>query len=106
MASRRNYDVGQGLDAHGKWRSGVFEASWHSGAASTAELATLAEYGSGHRPPPPCCCPLPRRRPSWRPTHSVHPRATNTNACVKKSTSRVVGSQHSVIATVLAHLRG
>jgi len=69
MASRRNYDVGQGLDAHGKWRSGVFEASWRSGGASTAELAALTafardpclhviktcsikEYGSGHKPPP------------------------------------------------------
>ena len=31
MASRRNYDVGQGLDAQGKWRSGVFESSWRSG---------------------------------------------------------------------------
>jgi hypothetical protein len=68
MASRRNYDVGQGLDADGKWRSGVFEASWRSGGASTAELAALAafardpglhvvkacsikEYGSGHKPP-------------------------------------------------------
>src|SRR5437016_2779146 len=24
MASRRNYDVGQGLDSQGRWRSGVF----------------------------------------------------------------------------------
>jgi hypothetical protein len=69
MASRRNYDVGQGLDAQGKWRSGVFESSWRSGGASTAELAALTafaqdpglhvlnicsikEYGNGHRPPP------------------------------------------------------
>jgi hypothetical protein len=69
MASRRNYDVGQGLDAQGKWRSGVFEASWRSGGASTAELAALTafaedaglqvfsvcsikEYGNGHQPPP------------------------------------------------------
>jgi len=28
VASRRNYDVGQGTDANGEWRSGVFEASW------------------------------------------------------------------------------
>ena len=69
LASRRNYDVGQGLDAQGKWRSGVFEASWRSGGASTAELAALTafaqdpglhvvnacsikEYGTGHEPPP------------------------------------------------------
>jgi hypothetical protein len=69
MASRRNYDVGQGLDAQGTWRSGVFESSWRSGGASTAELAALTafaqdpglhvvnvcsskEYGNGHQPPP------------------------------------------------------
>ena len=69
MASRRNYDVGQGLDAYGKWRSGVFESSWRSGGASTAELAALAVfsqdpglhiikvssikvYGNAHQPPP------------------------------------------------------
>ena len=69
MASRRNYDVGQGLDAQGKWRSGVFESSWRSGGASTAELAALAVfsqdpglhiikvssikvYGNAHQPPP------------------------------------------------------
>jgi hypothetical protein len=45
MASRRNYDVGQGLDAQGKWRSGVFESSWRSGGASTAELAALTAFG-------------------------------------------------------------
>lgn len=43
LASRRNYDVGQGIDGEGQWRSGVFEASWRSGGASTAELAALAE---------------------------------------------------------------
>jgi hypothetical protein len=41
LASRRNYDVGQGFDGRGQWRSGVFEASWRSGGASTAELAAL-----------------------------------------------------------------
>src|SRR5204863_189054 len=39
MASRRNYDVGQGLDAEGVRRSGVFESSWPSGGASTAGFA-------------------------------------------------------------------
>jgi Protein of unknown function (DUF3182) len=69
MASRRNYDIGQGLDAHGKWRSGVLESSWRSGGASTAELAALTafaqdpglqvvtacsvkQYGSSREPPP------------------------------------------------------
>ena len=44
LASRRNYDVGQGLDARGQWRSGVLEASWRSGGASTAELAALTAF--------------------------------------------------------------
>jgi hypothetical protein len=44
LVSRRNYDVGQGLDGGGQWRSGVFEASWRSGGASTAELAALTAF--------------------------------------------------------------
>jgi uncharacterized protein DUF3182 len=41
VASRRNYDVGQGVDAAGRSRSGVFEASWRAGGASPAEMAAL-----------------------------------------------------------------
>ena len=44
MASRRNYDVAQGLDGKDRKRSGVLEASWRSGGASTAELAALREF--------------------------------------------------------------
>jgi len=44
VASRRNYDVCQGLDGKGRWRSGVLEASWRSGGASTAELAALCAF--------------------------------------------------------------
>lgn len=44
LASRRNYDVGQGIDGRGQWRSGVFEASWRSGGASTAELTALTAF--------------------------------------------------------------
>lgn len=44
FASRRNYDVGQGIDGCGRWRSGVFEASWRSGGASTAELAAMMAF--------------------------------------------------------------
>ena len=44
FASRRNYDVGQGLDAYGQWWSGVLEPSWRSGGASTAELAALTAF--------------------------------------------------------------
>jgi hypothetical protein len=69
MASRRNYDIGQGLDAQGTWHSGVFESFWRSGGASTAELAAMTafaqdpglqvvtacavkQYGSSREPPP------------------------------------------------------
>ena len=43
-ASRRNYDVGQGLDSAGRRRSGVFEASWRVGGASAAEVAALEAF--------------------------------------------------------------
>jgi len=43
-ASRRNYDVGCGRDSSGRLGSGVFEASWRVGAASTAELAALTIF--------------------------------------------------------------
>ncbi|MER9232647.1 DUF3182 family protein [Mesorhizobium sp. M0622] len=41
FASRRNYDIGQGVDSSGVWRSGVLEASWRIGGSSTAELAAM-----------------------------------------------------------------
>jgi hypothetical protein len=44
MASRRNYDVGQGFDTQGRWRSGVFESSWRVGGASPAELLAIAGF--------------------------------------------------------------
>jgi hypothetical protein len=40
-ASRRNYDVAQGLDAAGVRRSGVLEQSWRAGGASGAEIGAL-----------------------------------------------------------------
>src|SRR5688500_6174567 len=68
-ASRRNYDVGVGVDARGKPYSGVFEQSWRAGGASGAEMAALEAfardptldlvhasavelYGEQHEPPP------------------------------------------------------
>ena len=68
IASRRNYDVGQGIDGGGRWRSGVLEASWRAGGASSAEIAavevfiadtsvdlvhvaTVEAYGAGSTPP-------------------------------------------------------
>jgi hypothetical protein len=44
LASRRNYDVVQGLDAQGKARSGVLEQSWRIGGASSAEIAALEAF--------------------------------------------------------------
>jgi hypothetical protein len=44
IASRRNYDVGQGIDSEGRRRSGVFESSWRAGGASPAELMALTDF--------------------------------------------------------------
>lgn len=41
FASRRNYDIAQGRDGQGRWRSGVLEQSWRVGGASGAEVAAL-----------------------------------------------------------------
>ncbi|KAA0944545.1 MULTISPECIES: DUF3182 family protein [unclassified Pseudomonas] len=43
-ASRRNYDIAQGLDSEGKQRSGVLEQSWRMGGASSAEVAALQSF--------------------------------------------------------------
>lgn len=43
-ASRRNYDIAQGLDSNGKRRSGVLEQSWRMGGASSAEVAALQSF--------------------------------------------------------------
>lgn len=42
LASRRNYDVAEGLDTHGERRIGVLEQSWRIGGASGAEVEALA----------------------------------------------------------------
>jgi hypothetical protein len=44
IASRRNYDVGQGIDEKGQRRSGVLESSWRVGGATAAELAALTRF--------------------------------------------------------------
>lgn len=44
FASRRNYDVAQGVDATGRRRSGVLEQSWRVGGASGAEVAALEAF--------------------------------------------------------------
>jgi Protein of unknown function (DUF3182) len=44
FASRRNYDVAQGLDAAGQRRSGVLEQSWRLGGASGAEICALEAF--------------------------------------------------------------
>jgi uncharacterized protein DUF3182 len=42
VLSRANYDVAQGRDARGQWRSGVLEQSWRVGGASAAEIEAAA----------------------------------------------------------------
>ena len=44
VASRRNYDVAEGVDASGTRRLGVLEQSWRVGGASAAEVAALAAF--------------------------------------------------------------
>lgn len=44
FASRCNYDVAQGFDDCGQWRSGVLEQSWRIGGASGAEIAALEAF--------------------------------------------------------------
>jgi hypothetical protein len=44
LASRRNYDVVRGLDAEGRFCSGVLEQSWRIGGASGPEVAALAAF--------------------------------------------------------------
>jgi len=44
VASRRNYDIGQGFDNQSVWRSGVFESSWRIGGASPAELLAIKAF--------------------------------------------------------------
>ncbi|QAU33471.1 DUF3182 family protein [Janthinobacterium sp. 17J80-10] len=44
FASRCNYDIAQGVDDRGQWRSGVLEQSWRIGGASGAEIAALEAF--------------------------------------------------------------
>ncbi|MCQ4268749.1 DUF3182 family protein [Pseudomonas stutzeri] len=44
FASRRNYDIAQGVDGRGQPRSGVLEQSWRIGGASSAEVAALQRF--------------------------------------------------------------
>jgi hypothetical protein len=44
FASRRNYDVVQGVDHRGQWHAGVLESSWRIGGASGAEAAALLRF--------------------------------------------------------------
>lgn len=45
-ASRRNYDVAQGIDSKGRQRSGVLEQSWRIGGASAAEIFALEAFAN------------------------------------------------------------
>ena len=47
FASRRNYDIAQGIDGRDQPRSGVLEQSWRIGGASSAEIAALELFRQG-----------------------------------------------------------
>jgi hypothetical protein len=83
-ASRRNYDVAQGIDADGRPRSGVLESSWRIGGASSAEIMALAafardpsleivgashveEYGKDRRAPADAIVDFQGDDPAWGP---------------------------------------
>ena len=61
FASRSNYDVAQGVDDEGVWRSGVLEQSWRIGGASGAEIAALQMFRD-----------QPRLRWVQASTHEIH----------------------------------
>ncbi|HSX85461.1 MAG TPA: DUF3182 family protein [Cellvibrio sp.] len=44
LASRRNYDIAQGMTPQGEFRSGVLEQSWRIGGASGAEILALDAF--------------------------------------------------------------
>lgn len=44
VVSRANYDVAQGVDDSGQWRSGVLEQSWRIGGASGAEVVAFEAF--------------------------------------------------------------
>ncbi|MEK0362220.1 DUF3182 family protein [Pseudomonas sp. CBC3] len=50
-ASRRNYDIAQGVDGRGRACSGVLEQSWRIGGASSAEVAALEAFIRGESGP-------------------------------------------------------
>jgi hypothetical protein len=46
IASRLNYDIAQGVNGRGEFRSGVLEQSWRIGGASGAEILALRAFAS------------------------------------------------------------
>ncbi|WP_109514456.1 DUF3182 family protein [Pseudomonas ovata] len=46
IASRRNYDIAQGVNARGQACSGVLEQSWRIGGASAAEIHALLAFAA------------------------------------------------------------
>jgi hypothetical protein len=77
FASRSNYDVAQGIDGRGLWRSGVLEQSWRIGGASGAEIAALHAF---------------RADPSLRVVHA--------------STREVYGEGHTIPQDAWVHYEG
>ena len=81
VASRRNYDVGRGIDREGRLRSGVFVSSWRIGGASPAELLALTEFMQtpprrlSKQPTSPTLENVAKRRPvQWSTSQETTPR--------------------------------
>lgn len=58
ILSRANYDVAQGIDAQGHWRSGVLEQSWRAGgpAGPAPPSSRPSPSCSSNRSGKPCTC--------------------------------------------------
>lgn len=52
LASRRNYDIAEGMDAQGRHHCGVLEQSWRIGGATSAEVLALEAFSNE----PSLCC--------------------------------------------------
>lgn len=86
FASRRNYDVVQGIDRDGRPRAGVLEQSWRIGGASPAEIARSKRLRRSRiyaplMPPPMSNTALrsPHPRPTFTFTASTHGSAPSPN---------------------------
>lgn len=74
FASRRNYDVAAGVDAHGQRLVGVLEQSWRMGGASRAEIAAMEVFGADSE----CSCLWAETLEIFGPDADIPPHAIET----------------------------